>query len=260
MTGHLVTAGIGNTTVKVGLVKSCGPSSWPEWLARREVPTANFDPATLSEMLPEQAVEWYIGSVQRTVESRLRDWVRLHRQQDHYRLLTFEDLPLKIQVEVPARVGLDRLAAAVAVNRLRDPARPAIVIDAGTAITVNLITPDGVFQGGVILPGLGLTARALSMGTDLLPLVAAEVYSEPPPVVGKSTEAAIRSGLFWGNVGAVREIVDRVHGELAQTPQVFVTGGDAQRLVDFIAPDAKFAPDLVLAGIFFSVSQSSKHP
>lgn len=253
MTSAWLAVGIGNTTVKLGRSASHRPQPWPAWQAQKEVPTANFDASTLAEVLPETPVDWYVASVQRTIETSLRAWVRTNRPLDRYRALTAVDLPLDIQVEAPQRVGLDRLTAAVAANQLRSPDHPAVVVDAGTALTVNLVSADGAFQGGVILPGFSLTARALSGGTDLLPLVTADFQAEPPPVVGKSTEAAIRSGLFWGNVGAVREIIARMEQSLPVSPEVFVTGGDARRLAGFVAPSAKFIPDLVLAGILFSV-------
>jgi type III pantothenate kinase len=68
-------------------------------------------------------------------------------------------------------------------------------------------------------------------------------------VIGKSTTAAIRSGLFWGGVGAIRELVARTAAELRESPQIFVTGGDAERLTRFLADDAQFVSDLVLCGI-----------
>ena len=258
MTAPLLAVGIGNTTVKLGLTVARNDSGWPVWSELREVTTANFDPAKLSAVLPPGAVEWSVASVQRAVEQRLHDWVRDNRTTDTYHLLTHDELPIEINVEAPDRVGMDRLAAAVAVNQLRERQRPAIFIDAGTALTVNLVTADSVFQGGVILPGFALTVKALAMGTDQLPLVAPDLNSEPPQVVGKSTDAAIRSGLFWGNVGAVREIVDRVRRELVDAPQVFVTGGDARRLAGFVAPDARFVPDLVLAGIVVSATRRGR--
>jgi type III pantothenate kinase len=146
-------------------------------------------------------------------------------------------------------VGADRLLAAVAVNCLRDPARAAIVVDAGSAITVDLVSSDGCFQGGVILPGFQMTARALAEGTDLLPLVEGPLVVDTPAVVGKSTVAAIRSGLFWGGVGAVRELIARISADLAARPQVFIAGGDAGRLAPFLDDDVRIVRDLVLAGI-----------
>jgi type III pantothenate kinase len=256
MTVPLLAVGIGNTTIKFGLTTARHENGWPIWRETHETPAANFDPSALAGLLPPTETAWFVASVQRAAEEQLRDWIRVNRTADKYHLLSHRELPLQINVESPQRVGLDRLTAAVAANTIRDPRRPAIVIDAGTAITVNLITADGVFQGGVILPGFSLTAKALAMGTDQLPLIAADLNAEPPNVVGKSTEAAIRSGLFWGNVGAVREIVDRVQRELSVVPQVFVTGGDARRLSGFVSPEARFVPDLVLAGIVVSAKGS----
>ncbi|MGE0759890.1 MAG: type III pantothenate kinase [Pirellulaceae bacterium] len=252
MNAPVVAVGIGNTTIKMGVALRDASGGQPQWLARAEFPTAEFEPAQATRLLGDGPCPWLVATVHRQAEQRLADWVRTHRGGDHYIRLSHRDMPIELDVEVPERVGLDRLAAAVASNFLREPNRPAVVVDAGTAITVNLITPDGVFRGGVILPGFKLTARALAEGTDQLPLIAADVTGTPPPVIGRSTEAAIRSGLFWGNVGAVRELVTRVARELPRAPQIFVTGGDAQRLAGCIAPDAQFVPDLVLLGVLLS--------
>ena len=123
-------------------------------------------------------------------------------------------------------------------------------------MTVNFIDSAGVFQGGVILPGFRLIARALSAGTDLLPTVDTSFHTTTPPhVSGKSTEEAIRSGLFWGGVGAIRELIGRVSAELDSPPQLYVTGGDAKLLVKFLSPDAVFVPDLVLQGIALAAAE-----
>jgi type III pantothenate kinase len=147
---------------------------------------------------------------------------------------------------------MDRLVAAVAVNRIRDPRRAAIVVDAGTAVTVDAITADGSFQGGVILPGMRLVCRALAAGTDLLPLVEVSFSESPPEPIGRSTETAIRSGAFWGTVGAIRLLVSQFRLQLGNSAQVFVTGGDASALASLIDDKAQFVPQLVLAGIFWS--------
>src|SRR5205814_3927690 len=150
-------------------------------------------------------------------QRQLSEWALLNRPRDDFKILTYRDLPLEVRVEFPDRVGLDRLAAAVAARFLAsegrqppDTIRPAIVIDAGTAITVDLVSADGAFEGGVILPGFRLTAEALAAGTNQLPLATFTGQDQPPPVVGKHTEGAIRSGLFWGAVGAVREVIERM--------------------------------------------------
>jgi type III pantothenate kinase len=242
---NLLAVDIGNSSTKVGLYLepvACPPlATWVQSLDTGVEPGEE-----LPAQLPLQAA-WWVASVQRERERRFAAWVKQHRPLDEYRLLTFRDLPLEIRVDHPEQVGLDRLAVAVAVNALRDADRPAVVIGAGSALVVNLIAADGAFEGGAILPGFRMGAIALS-NADLLPEVLFRSSDEPPPVLGKNTEAAIRSGLFWGAVGAVREIIER-YAEDHRRPQVFVTGGDLQRLAPLVSAEAQFVPNLVLSGI-----------
>lgn len=168
------------------------------------------------------------------------------------RVLTATDLALEVQVDQPARVGMDRLLNGMAVNRLRLAGRPAIVVDFGTACTVDWITPAGAFAGGAILPGTNLSASALHVGTASLPNLSLDGHDDTPAVIGKSTQAAISSGLYWGMVGAVRELVTRMSENQTPTPQLFITGGGAPQLVTHLASDdltPRYIPGLVLSGI-----------
>lgn len=244
----LIAVDIGNSAIKLALFRR--PSQEfpePEWMRVLE-PGAPIPPETAADF-PAQA-NWSVASVQRESEQTLAHWVRSQRPADAYRLMTHTDLPLAVRVDQPERVGIDRLAAAVAANVLREPGRPAVVICAGSAVTVNLIADDGAFEGGAILPGFRMSAVALS-SADLLPEVLLQSAHDPPPVLGKDTEGAIRSGLFWGAVGAVRELIER-YGEVHRRLQVFVTGGDLQRLAPLVSAEAQFVPNLVLAGIAVS--------
>jgi type III pantothenate kinase len=144
-------------------------------------------------------------------------------------------------------VGVDRLLDAVAANALRPAGRAAVVIDIGTAITVDLVTADGAFQGGAILPGMTTSARALHEFTDMLPLV--DELDAPPPPVGKATVEAMRSGLFWGVIGAVRELIARYSESLDVPPCVFVGGGGSRVVAGLLGPDVIHEPDLALTGI-----------
>ncbi|NOY29736.1 MAG: type III pantothenate kinase [Planctomycetes bacterium] len=166
--------------------------------------------------------------------------------------LTAAELPLEVRVDEPEKVGVDRLLSAVAANRLRERNRSAVVVSLGTACTVNLIGADGAFEGGAILPGLGMSASALHTGTSALPLLSAEGIDPPADAVGKSTHAAISSGLIWGVVGAAGELIDRMTQSFEKPPQVFITGGDATRLVGKLIDSdgpARHVPNMVLAGI-----------
>ena len=252
MTPPLVVVDIGNSRVQMGLVSGLTPVGRPEWGRLENFPTSDWSPAALANWLPSQPVAWRVASVHRPTEQRLAQWRAEARPLDHYHLLRVGDLPLKVDVEQPERVGMDRLVAAVAANRLRRADQAAIVVDAGTAVTVDVVSSDGVFRGGAILPGLRMMTRALATDTDLLPMVHVAFADDPPPVLGKSTEGAIRSGAFWGAVGAIRQIISRLPLELGRNAQLFVTGGDARILARLIDPLANFVPDMVLAGVVWS--------
>jgi type III pantothenate kinase len=157
-----------------------------------------------------------------------------------------DDFPLAIRVEEPRRVGIDRLLNAVSVNELRTASRTAVIVDSGTATTVDVVSASGSFEGGAILPGLALSAKALHEYTALLPLVSvAELGMKTPDPLGRDTRAAIRSGLFWGQLGAVRELIERQSGTDAE---VFVTGGGGALLAAHL-PRARFEPHLPLQGL-----------
>jgi type III pantothenate kinase len=247
-----VAVDIGNSRLKFGLYEAPSEANAP-------VPdrTLDFDPekdaheriaAWLAPWNVEQA-SWWIASVNRSHTTLLVDWLRGGQADVKITLLASEDLPLRVSLPRPDMVGIDRLAGAVAVNRLRDSQRAAVVVDLGTAITVDLIDAEGAFLGGAILPGIGLSARALYEFTDLLPLLDMRVLREPPPALGKSTTDAMQSGLYWGAVGGVRELIARLASDQAADAQVFLTGGAAPSVAGLLAPDALYVPHLVLAGI-----------
>ena len=176
--------------------------------------------------------------------------------------------PIEIDVEAPERVGIDRLLNAVAVNQIRPAECAAIVIDSGTATTIDYVSSQGSFGGGAILPGFDLNARALHQYTDQLPLFALrEMPESPPGDLGRNTEQAIRSGLYWGHVGAVKELVRRLFHRAAmeseensdgrhlgnlhvdRVPLVVLTGGAAELLALHIGMGTQTEPHLTLQGL-----------
>lgn len=160
-------------------------------------------------------------------------------------------VPIVADVDFPERVGVDRLLNAVAANRLRRPDQSAIVVASGTAITVDWVRSDGRFAGGAILPGLELSAQALHDYTALLPLIPkADLRDPSPPVLGRNTRDAIRSGLLWGHVGAVKELTSRLLAicPSGTPPLVVLTGGAGPLLTEHL-PHARFEPALGLLGL-----------
>jgi type III pantothenate kinase len=148
------------------------------------------------------------------------------------------------------------LLDAVAANRLRDPQRPAVVVDVGSAITVDLVSSDGAFLGGAILPGIAMSARALHEFTDLLPLIEMAELTVPPPALGTSTVPAMRSGLFWGAVGAIRQLTEQLSDSASGQPQIFLTGGAGPAVAQLLGQSAEHVPHLTLAGIVYAAQSA----
>lgn len=168
------------------------------------------------------------------------------------------DGPLPVLVDEPRRVGIDRLLNAVAADLVRPRDRGAIIVDSGTATTVDVVDVRGRFRGGAILPGFELAAWSLHRYTALLPEIGIEqLAAEPHPPLGTDTRRAIRSGLFWGQLGAVNELIRRLTAreepaarELfgAQAPLLLLTGGGAE-LLSLHFPTARHEPHLSMQGL-----------
>jgi len=157
------------------------------------------------------------------------------------------DLPIPADLPEPEKVGTDRLcAAAGAYDKLKTA---CVVADFGTALTVDLVADNNVFLGGTILPGMGLSARALHENTALLPLVE---IGTPTGTLGKDTASAIRNGIFAMMVGALREITERYATEIGKWPPLVLTGGDARAVAGACNFVDHVMPDLCLDGLLIA--------
>jgi len=130
------------------------------------------------------------------------------------------DLGLTVRTDRPEAVGADRLVNAVAAHAAHKGA--LIVVDFGTATTFDIIGANGDYEGGVIAPGANLSAEALHRAAAMLPRVAVE---RTQAVIGKDTEPAMRSGLFWGYLGLIEGLVSRIKAEFGAPMTVIATGG-----------------------------------
>ena len=153
--------------------------------------------------------------------------------------------PFVLDIDTPETVGPDRLCAAAAVAA--EGVNNAVIIDAGTAVTVDLLI-GGSFAGGAIAPGLDMMLRSLSESTSALPLIRIEPGSEPAPP-GRDTVSAIRAGVLGAYRGGTEKLVNLSIERFRNLPPVFLTGGDAGLLVDAVSPAPRHYPDLVLQGL-----------
>ncbi|MBL8692664.1 MAG: type III pantothenate kinase [Planctomycetes bacterium] len=161
---------------------------------------------------------------------------------------------LEVRPRPARRVGADRLANALGALSLR--ASDAIVVDVGTAVTVDLVRADGVFEGGAIAPGPRLGARALHEYTAQLPLVPFVRARSP---IGTSTRTAIAAGLWHGYRGLVAELVRQAHRG-APAAQVVVAGGDGAACLRGSGIRARFVPDLTHRGLAAAFANRRSSP
>jgi len=198
------------------------------------------------EALPDGEVTVIVCSVSPPAMARLREAAEAARDARVHEAGKDFHIAVKADVEEPQRVGTDRLLAALAAHRRVGGA--CIVVDAGTAVTVDAVDDDGTFLGGAIFPGPGLMARALAEGTAQLPHVELRSAVVPETVVGKNSEEAIRSGIANAFAGGIRNVAAAIAHETGVGMPVIVTGGYAPK-GDADSGPWTVVPDLVLEGL-----------
>jgi type III pantothenate kinase len=167
--------------------------------------------------------------------------------------VTHENAGIPVLYDDPREVGADRIVNAVAC--LHKYGKPAIVVDFGTATTFDAITSDGAYRGGVIAPGIVISAQALYEHAAKLPRIDIQ---KPANVIGTSTVASMQSGLFWGYVALVDGIITRMKKELGSSTRVIGTGGQAP----FISQETKLIetvdPNITLDGLQLLAARLSR--
>ncbi len=140
-------------------------------------------------------------------------------------------------------VGADRIVSAVAALDL--VGAPAVVVDFGTATTFDALSREGDYLGGIIAPGIGISAEALFMRASRLPRIE---IRKPPQVIGDSTVTSMQSGIYYGYVALVEGILARMRGELGD-PLVVATGGFAKTIARETSSIDRVEENLILYGL-----------
>jgi type III pantothenate kinase len=155
------------------------------------------------------------------------------------------ELPIRVLTDEPDKTGVDRVLNIAAAHEQMGKA--CVVVDAGTALTVDCCNDEGDFIGGAIIAGAAMQLDALNEKTAALPRI--PLAKPPSGAFGKSTAAAIQQGVYHGIRGTVKELVENYATELGTWPDVIATGGDAPLLFDNWELIHAIAPDLTLYGI-----------
>ena len=155
------------------------------------------------------------------------------------------DIGIQVLMDRPEEVGADRLVNALAA--FEEYGGSKIVVDFGTATTFDVIDADGSYLGGAIAPGVNMSLEALRRVAAQLPRVA---IGRPDRAIGKTTAQAMRSGIFWGYVGLVEGIIERIRREMGQPMGVIATGGLSPLFTECSAVLERADPQLTLKGLW----------
>lgn len=151
---------------------------------------------------------------------------------------------LNIHVDVPSQVGSDRIVIAVAA--LAEYKAPLLLMDLGTATTIESVEPDNVYMGGVIIPGVRVSLDALTSRAAQLPGISLD---QPKQVIGKNTVDCMRSGMMYGTAAMIDGLVERMEEELGHRCTLIATGGLAQFITPLCKREIILEKDLLLKGL-----------
>lgn len=262
----LIVFDVGNTETTIGLFdaghpagstpdgsKAAAPPLLGEWRITTGVERTHDEFGILLRALvgtvgvaPAAITGAAIGSVVPPITAPLARACRDHFAVEPSIIDARSRLPIRVDVDEPLTVGADRLINTLAASVLYE--RDTICVDLGTATTFDCITADGVFLGGVIMPGVRTSAETLFRRTSKLP--ATELVA-PERVIGRRTEECIRAGVLFGAADAIDGIVRRIKAEWPRegTPLVVATGGLAETLHPLCREFDRVEPHLTLQGL-----------
>lgn len=165
-------------------------------------------------------------------------------------------LGIRNRYKKPEEVGADRLVNAVAIHEIFG--KSAIVVDFGTATTFDCVGADGAYLGGAICPGMELAGEWLAARTAKLPRVAFQAV--PSRALGRTTKESLQSGLFWGYIGLVEGLFQRLIKEMGGKPVIVATGGLSPVLGPHLKTVSRILPNLTLEGLRFIWERNRPFP
>lgn len=241
---------VGNTNIVIGVFDNKKiVESWR--LSTDKTKTADEYRLLLSQLLYESHIEIdqidgiVIACVVPPILQRLQEMcARQFQQQEPLIVNTDLDVGLTILYDNPEVLGADRIANAV--GGYAEYGGPLIIVDFGTSTNFDVVSAEGAYLGGSIAPGVRISSEALSERAALLPKIDMRAA---PKAIGKNTMASMQSGLYFGFLGQMEEIIRRIKSELPQEPRVIATGGLAKLMAEGSELVELVDPILTLKGL-----------
>lgn len=237
----LLAVDIGNTNITFGIFGN------NKLIKKFDLPTKKYNLKKLISCLGKAHLEICIicSVVPKSTKILERDLKPLVKSKP-YILGKSVSVPIKNFYRRPSQVGQDRLANAYAGLTLYGA--PLIIVDFGTAVTFDVISKNGAYLGGIILPGLRISLDALSRQTALLPLVK---LCRPKELIGRDTKCSILSGIIYGYAALTDGLIGAIKRKIGKNALVISTGGNANLISKYCAKVTKIDGDLTLKGLNF---------
>jgi type III pantothenate kinase len=245
---NLLALGVGNSRLAVG-VFSQGEL---RQVARLPVGEPSQWAEALGKAWPQDADGWAVvaAGVNPKITSQIEQTVRSVTGQSVLWVGRDIDIPIGVETQNPAQTGIDRILNVAAAYEQIEKA--CIVVDAGTAVTVDCCNDNGDFLGGAIMPGVAMMIDALAEKTAGIGRVE---FAPPAGEVGDTTASAVSQGIYYSIRGLVREVAENFATRLGVWPEIIATGGDARRLFEGWELIHAIAPDLGLYGIALAYTE-----
>lgn len=244
----LLVMDVGNTTTVVGIFD--GEALTAHWRLSSNLHTSDELGVYLMTLLGTKGVSpgeidgAVFASVVPSLDLSVSEAIRNFLNVDPLKVDAFTDIGMEIRYAAPREVGADRIVNAL--GGVVKYGAPLIVVDYGTAITLDVVSKDGAYLGGVIAPGLVSGISALFGRTAKLPQVGVEL---PPSVIGRNTNESIQSGILFGNAGLTDRLVEMIRSELGLQARVVATGGHAELMAGISRTIDRVDPWLTLDGL-----------
>lgn len=225
----LLSVDIGNTNITLGIFKENALVETYRLASDKDLSQAEYEVLLKTLCKDYDIKKCVIGSVVKELDIVLKNACDNVFNVNSLLFNSDIDFGMKVLLKNPLEVGADRIANAYAAKCKYS--LPAIVIDIGTATTFDIVSKDGEFLGGVIMPGLNLQFKSLSLNTSKLPKVEAGLSEK---AIGDSTENALLSGIMRGSACAIEGLINQCELELGEKATIIATGGHSRLVSEYM--------------------------
>jgi type III pantothenate kinase len=252
MVHSIVAVDIGNSFIKLAVLTN---APTPLNIQDAQVVTfkvedvGNSQWQALLESCPFET-QWFLASVNQSSLDCVVQWLDRQTIPKKRTILNHQHVPLDLSAVDVQQVGVDRILSALGARDALANPLPVVVVDIGTAVTIDAVTAEGAFLGGVIMPGLHISARALSDYTDQLPQIEIDISDLQglPQAIGTCTQDAIKGGLVWGLIGGIEAVVKKQQQKIGNSAHLFIAGVDYEIMLN-LPFDTTYIPNLCLRGV-----------